>query len=166
MYFQKKLRGLVISKSEFSSSLSQFRHSCIYQKRGCAPNDTPRIALKCHRLLILLYRAETKYVYFQEICMFKRQINLDLCFFHRKIPNNSQLFDPLFFSVYTRQKSAELYGKNLATVCVTNIFHTAGFPADVIQNTVNTLYRKSSLCIPRKEIARPQSQFLHSCVCE
>jgi hypothetical protein len=31
---------------------------------------------------------------------------------------------------------------------------------------VHTLYRKSNLCIPRKGIARPQSQLLHSCVCE
>jgi hypothetical protein len=109
---EMKMCCLVISKTEFKCSVSQFRHSCIYQKRGCAPNDSPRIALKCDRLLILLYRVETKYVYFQEICMFKRQINLDLCFFHRLIPNDSQLFDPLFFSVYTRQKSAELYRKN------------------------------------------------------
>ncbi len=29
-----------------------------------------------------------------------------------------------------------------------------------------TLQRKSHLCVPRKEIARPQSQFPHSCVCE
>ncbi len=28
------------------------------------------------------------------------------------------------------------------------------------------MQRKSHLCIPRKVIARPQSQFLHSCVCE
>jgi hypothetical protein len=28
------------------------------------------------------------------------------------------------------------------------------------------LYRKSNLCIPGKRIAWPQSQFLHSCVCE
>ena len=28
-----------------------------------------------------------------------------------------------------------------------------------------TLQQKSHLCIPRKEIARPQSQFPHSCVC-
>ncbi len=27
------------------------------------------------------------------------------------------------------------------------------------------LYQKSNLCIPGKENARPQSQFLHSCVC-
>jgi hypothetical protein len=26
-----------------------------------------------------------------------------------------------------------------------------------------TLQRKSDLCVPRKETARPQSQFLHSC---
>jgi hypothetical protein len=31
---------------------------------------------------------------------------------------------------------------------------------------LGTLHRKSHLCIPRKEIARLQSQFLHSCVCE
>ncbi len=30
----------------------------------------------------------------------------------------------------------------------------------------NTLCRKSNLCIPRKGIAWPHSQFLHSCVCE
>jgi hypothetical protein len=30
----------------------------------------------------------------------------------------------------------------------------------------DTLLRKSHLCIPRKGIARPQSQFPHSCVCE
>ena len=29
-----------------------------------------------------------------------------------------------------------------------------------------TLQRKSHLCIPRKEIARPQSLFPHSCACE
>jgi hypothetical protein len=29
-----------------------------------------------------------------------------------------------------------------------------------------TLYRKSDLCIPRNETARPRSQFLHSCICE
>jgi len=29
-----------------------------------------------------------------------------------------------------------------------------------------TLQRKSHLCIPRKGISRPQSQFPHSCVCE
>jgi hypothetical protein len=29
-----------------------------------------------------------------------------------------------------------------------------------------SLQRKSHLCIPRKGIARPQSQFPHSCVCE
>jgi hypothetical protein len=28
------------------------------------------------------------------------------------------------------------------------------------------LYRKSDLCIPRNETARPRSQFLHSCLCE
>ncbi len=28
------------------------------------------------------------------------------------------------------------------------------------------LQRKSHLCIPRKGIARPQSQFPHSCICE
>ncbi len=28
------------------------------------------------------------------------------------------------------------------------------------------LYRKSNLCISRKGIARPQSQFIHLCVCE
>ncbi len=27
-------------------------------------------------------------------------------------------------------------------------------------------FQKRNLCIPRKGIARPQSQFLHSCVCE
>jgi hypothetical protein len=31
---------------------------------------------------------------------------------------------------------------------------------------VYTLQRKSHLCISRKGIARPQSLFLHSCVCE
>ncbi len=31
---------------------------------------------------------------------------------------------------------------------------------------IATLQRKSHLCIPRKEIARPQSQFQHLCVCE
>ena len=30
----------------------------------------------------------------------------------------------------------------------------------------HTLQRKSHLCVPRKGIARPQSQFTHSCVCE
>jgi hypothetical protein len=30
----------------------------------------------------------------------------------------------------------------------------------------DTLYRESYLCIPRKGIARPQSQFRNSCVCE
>ncbi len=29
-----------------------------------------------------------------------------------------------------------------------------------------TLQRKSHLCVPRKGLARPQSQFPHSCVCE
>jgi len=29
-----------------------------------------------------------------------------------------------------------------------------------------TLYRKSNLCLPGKGIALPQSQFLHTCVCE
>ncbi len=29
-----------------------------------------------------------------------------------------------------------------------------------------TLYRKSDLCIPRNETARPHSQFLHSCICK
>ncbi len=32
--------------------------------------------------------------------------------------------------------------------------------------TTKTLYRKFETNIPRKGIARPQSQFLHSCVCE
>ncbi len=31
---------------------------------------------------------------------------------------------------------------------------------------ITTLYRKSDLCIPRNETARPRFQFLHSCVCE
>ncbi len=31
---------------------------------------------------------------------------------------------------------------------------------------MNELQRKSHLCFPRKGIARPQSQFPHSCVCE
>ena len=30
----------------------------------------------------------------------------------------------------------------------------------------STLQRKSHLCIPRKGIVQPQSQFPHSCVCE
>jgi hypothetical protein len=30
----------------------------------------------------------------------------------------------------------------------------------------SALYRKSNLYIPKKGIARPKSQFLHSCVCE
>jgi hypothetical protein len=30
----------------------------------------------------------------------------------------------------------------------------------------HTLQRNLDLCIPRKGIARPQSQFPHSCVCE
>ncbi len=30
----------------------------------------------------------------------------------------------------------------------------------------STLQRKSHFCVPRKGIARPQSQFPHSCVCE
>jgi hypothetical protein len=30
----------------------------------------------------------------------------------------------------------------------------------------HTLYRKSDLCIPRNETARPRFQFLHSCICE
>ncbi len=35
------------------------------------------------------------------------------------------------------------------------------------QDMHRALYRKSNLCIPRKmNCARPQSQFLHSCVCE
>jgi hypothetical protein len=29
-----------------------------------------------------------------------------------------------------------------------------------------TLYRKSNSCIPTKGMVRPQSQFIHSCVCE
>jgi hypothetical protein len=29
-----------------------------------------------------------------------------------------------------------------------------------------TLYRKSDLCIPRNETARPFSRFLHLCICE
>jgi hypothetical protein len=29
-----------------------------------------------------------------------------------------------------------------------------------------TLYRKSDLCIPRNETARPRSLLLHSCICE
>ncbi len=33
-------------------------------------------------------------------------------------------------------------------------------------NFSTTLKRKSHLCIPRKGIVRPQSQFSHSCVCE
>jgi hypothetical protein len=31
---------------------------------------------------------------------------------------------------------------------------------------LQTLQRKSDLCIPKKRIVRPQSHFLHSCVCE
>ncbi len=31
---------------------------------------------------------------------------------------------------------------------------------------MSTLQRKSPLCIPFLGIARPQSQFLHSCICE
>ncbi len=30
----------------------------------------------------------------------------------------------------------------------------------------STLYRKSDLCFPINETARPRSQFLHSCICE
>jgi hypothetical protein len=33
-------------------------------------------------------------------------------------------------------------------------------------STTQTLQRKSHLCIPRKGIVRPQSQFPHSCVSE
>jgi hypothetical protein len=33
-------------------------------------------------------------------------------------------------------------------------------------STEYALYRKSDLCIPRNETARPRSQFLHSCICE
>ncbi len=32
--------------------------------------------------------------------------------------------------------------------------------------TSSTLQRNFDLCIPRKEIARPQSQFPHLCACE
>ncbi len=35
-----------------------------------------------------------------------------------------------------------------------------------LQSSDFALQRKSHLCIPRKGIARPQSQFPHSCVCE
>ncbi len=34
------------------------------------------------------------------------------------------------------------------------------------ESLASALYRKSNLCIPRKGIVLPQSQFLHSCVCE
>ncbi len=33
-------------------------------------------------------------------------------------------------------------------------------------STANALYRKLKTNIPRKETARPRSQFLHSCICE
>ncbi len=36
----------------------------------------------------------------------------------------------------------------------------------LFSTTLSTLQRKSSLCIPFLGIARPQSQFPHSCVCE
>ncbi len=36
----------------------------------------------------------------------------------------------------------------------------------LIRRLLNTLNRNFDLCIPRKGIARPQSQFPHSCVCE
>ncbi len=32
--------------------------------------------------------------------------------------------------------------------------------------SILAMYRKSNLCIPKKGVVRPQSQFLHSCVCE
>jgi hypothetical protein len=37
---------------------------------------------------------------------------------------------------------------------------------NVLTYAYPTLYQKSNLCIPGKGIERPQSQFLHSCVCE
>ncbi len=52
-------------------------------------------------------------------------------------------------------------------------FHTLGqhnplriYAIIFYRNERATLYRNSNLCIPRKEIAWPQSQFLHSCVSE
>jgi hypothetical protein len=37
---------------------------------------------------------------------------------------------------------------------------------ETFQNVWGTLYRKSDLCIPRNETARPRSQFLYSCICD
>jgi hypothetical protein len=39
-------------------------------------------------------------------------------------------------------------------------------PPATIAHSLRTQERNFCLCIPRKGIARPQSQFTHSCVCE
>ncbi len=39
-------------------------------------------------------------------------------------------------------------------------------PPAIIAHSLRTLQRNFYLCIPRRGITRPQSQFTHSCVCE
>jgi hypothetical protein len=53
------------------------------------------------------------------------------------------------------KKYKEPYGNHVEFVNLKRFLHD-----------MSTLQRKSHLCVPGKGIARPQSQFLNSCVCE
>jgi hypothetical protein len=51
----------------------------------------------------------------------------------------------------------------LSSSCQGRWHAPAGQPVSTVHHT---LYRKSDLCIPRNDTARPRFQFLHSCICE
>ncbi len=51
-------------------------------------------------------------------------------------------------------------------ICFNYRYRGASFYSLVLRCFLTTLQRKSHLCVPILGIARPQSQFLHLCVCE
>jgi len=60
-----------------------------------------------------------------------------------------------------RTRSAQVF-----SLCHSWILLKPKFSNLLNSSTLHTLQRKSHLFIPKKGIARPQSQFPHSCICE
>ncbi len=76
---------------------------------------------------------------------------------------------PLFYpssQVYVFGQSIILSILGAHSPCQVQKLHFRAFLYTCRSLFLHTLYRKSNLCILRKGIAQPQSQFLHSCVCE
>ncbi len=76
-------------------------------------------------------------------------------------------FFSFHYSICTRQSERPSKPKFCAALFWSGIFESLLYSNTKFDpGLLTTLYQQSNLCIPGKGIARPQSQFLHSCACE